>query len=277
VDIIISEWMGYFLLRESMLDSVLVARDKFLKPDGALYPSHARLLLAPIRTHAASQRMSELQVRSFRGEHGGGEAGREAPWPACCQYSRAPMHCAAGQCCVCARLPRLLASSSVGKAACWQGQRAVRPSTSTTPERHPRPTDLKSLPPPPPQAAMEGWSEFLGDMNRFYNVDLDCLSDEYRKEQGNYCLKTALWTDIHPSQMLGPPAVIKNYDLKELSLEELKAPLKVGRGLGRGGVLLLLGGRCGCGCGLELEPPRQPVLGPGRPAPCRQHSYHRRR
>jgi hypothetical protein len=63
VDIIISEWMGYFLLRESMLDSVLVARDKFLKPDGALYPSHARLLIAPIRTHVASQRMSELQVR----------------------------------------------------------------------------------------------------------------------------------------------------------------------------------------------------------------------
>lgn len=30
VDIIISEWMGYFLLYESMLDSVLYARDKYL-------------------------------------------------------------------------------------------------------------------------------------------------------------------------------------------------------------------------------------------------------
>ena len=30
VDIIISEWMGYFLLFESMLDSVLYARDKYL-------------------------------------------------------------------------------------------------------------------------------------------------------------------------------------------------------------------------------------------------------
>ena len=36
VDIIISEWMGYFLLRESMLDSVLVARDKFMKPGGSM-------------------------------------------------------------------------------------------------------------------------------------------------------------------------------------------------------------------------------------------------
>merc|ERR1712129_485562 len=31
VDIIISEWMGYFLLYESMLSSVLFARDKWLK------------------------------------------------------------------------------------------------------------------------------------------------------------------------------------------------------------------------------------------------------
>ena len=34
VDIIISEWMGYFLLFESMLDSVLWARDKYLAPGG---------------------------------------------------------------------------------------------------------------------------------------------------------------------------------------------------------------------------------------------------
>ncbi|KAG0042211.1 hypothetical protein BGZ83_000773, partial [Gryganskiella cystojenkinii] len=34
VDIIISEWMGYFLLYEAMLDSVLVARDRFLNPGG---------------------------------------------------------------------------------------------------------------------------------------------------------------------------------------------------------------------------------------------------
>ncbi len=30
VDIIISEWMGYFLLYESMLDTVLYARDRYL-------------------------------------------------------------------------------------------------------------------------------------------------------------------------------------------------------------------------------------------------------
>mmetsp|Transcript_73287 Transcript_73287/g.85140 ORF Transcript_73287/g.85140 Transcript_73287/m.85140 type:complete len:378 (+) Transcript_73287:50-1183(+) len=48
VDVIISEWMGYFLLYESMLDSVLFARDKWLSEDGILLPDRAVLYLAGI-------------------------------------------------------------------------------------------------------------------------------------------------------------------------------------------------------------------------------------
>lgn len=47
-DIIISEWMGYFLLYESMLDTVLLARDKYLKKDGLIFPDTATLYLAAI-------------------------------------------------------------------------------------------------------------------------------------------------------------------------------------------------------------------------------------
>ena len=48
VDIIVSEWMGFYLLHESMLDSVLLARDKFLKPGtGLMFPSRAQLYAAP--------------------------------------------------------------------------------------------------------------------------------------------------------------------------------------------------------------------------------------
>ncbi|CAJ1363683.1 unnamed protein product [Effrenium voratum] len=64
VDVIISEWMGYLLLRESMLDSVLIARDRFLKPGGALFPSHATLYLAPV---GAAKACREKQ-QSFDGE-----------------------------------------------------------------------------------------------------------------------------------------------------------------------------------------------------------------
>jgi len=49
VDIIISEWMGYFLLRESMLDSIVRARDKFLKrKTGLMFPSHCSMYIAPV-------------------------------------------------------------------------------------------------------------------------------------------------------------------------------------------------------------------------------------
>lgn len=47
VDIIISEWMGYFLLYESMLDSVLWARDKYLKKNGGkMLPDRAQIFVA---------------------------------------------------------------------------------------------------------------------------------------------------------------------------------------------------------------------------------------
>ncbi|XP_013403420.1 protein arginine N-methyltransferase 3 isoform X2 [Lingula anatina] len=49
VDIIISEWMGYFLLFESMLDTVLYARDKWLSPGGSVLPSHCNISLAGLR------------------------------------------------------------------------------------------------------------------------------------------------------------------------------------------------------------------------------------
>ena len=64
-DIIVSEWMGYFLydmpflmctrsnppserLYESMLDTVLLARDKYLAPGGLIFPDTATIYLAAI-------------------------------------------------------------------------------------------------------------------------------------------------------------------------------------------------------------------------------------
>jgi hypothetical protein len=56
VDVIVSEWMGYFLLFENMLPSVLSVRDKYLRPGGLMLPSQCRLKIAPI------------EDRSWRGE-----------------------------------------------------------------------------------------------------------------------------------------------------------------------------------------------------------------
>ncbi|KAJ1554633.1 Protein arginine N-methyltransferase 1 [Nowakowskiella sp. JEL0078] len=48
VDIIVSEWMGYCLLYESMLNTILYARDKYLKPNGLIFPDTAIMYIAAI-------------------------------------------------------------------------------------------------------------------------------------------------------------------------------------------------------------------------------------
>jgi protein arginine N-methyltransferase 3 len=48
VDVIISEWMGYFLLFESMMDTVLYARDKWLKDPRQVYPNHCSMSLVAL-------------------------------------------------------------------------------------------------------------------------------------------------------------------------------------------------------------------------------------
>ncbi|XP_018024031.1 protein arginine N-methyltransferase 6 isoform X2 [Hyalella azteca] len=46
VDVIVSEWMGYMMLYETMLPSVLHIRDKWLKPGGVMFPERAVLKVA---------------------------------------------------------------------------------------------------------------------------------------------------------------------------------------------------------------------------------------
>jgi predicted RNA methylase len=45
-DLIVSEWMGYFLLYENMLPSVFAVRDKVLKKDGEIIPREATLVIS---------------------------------------------------------------------------------------------------------------------------------------------------------------------------------------------------------------------------------------
>ncbi len=51
VDVIVSEWMGYGLLYEAMLDSVIWARDRYLAPDGLSKCQNLCPLSIPERRH----------------------------------------------------------------------------------------------------------------------------------------------------------------------------------------------------------------------------------
>ncbi|XP_045483321.1 probable protein arginine N-methyltransferase 6.1 isoform X1 [Harmonia axyridis] len=60
VDIIISEWMGFYLFHEGMLKSILEARDKFLKPEGVMFPESATLFAAPISVPSYFEKWSDI-------------------------------------------------------------------------------------------------------------------------------------------------------------------------------------------------------------------------
>ena len=64
VDVIVSEWMGYFLIYESMLDTVIYARDKWLKKGGIMLPDHASLHITAIE---------DAEYRRGQGETGSEE------------------------------------------------------------------------------------------------------------------------------------------------------------------------------------------------------------
>ncbi|KDQ16021.1 hypothetical protein BOTBODRAFT_107545 [Botryobasidium botryosum FD-172 SS1] len=71
VDIIVSEWMGYALLYESMLDSVLHARDRFLLPGGLLAPSQCRIKFGPVEINDILKERVEFwnDVYGFKMSH----------------------------------------------------------------------------------------------------------------------------------------------------------------------------------------------------------------
>ncbi|XP_013777442.1 protein arginine N-methyltransferase 3-like [Limulus polyphemus] len=56
VDIVISEWMGYFLFFEGMIDTVLYARDKYLIKGGTLLPNRCTISLIALSDEDLYQR-----------------------------------------------------------------------------------------------------------------------------------------------------------------------------------------------------------------------------
>jgi histone-arginine methyltransferase CARM1 len=47
VDVIVSEPLGTFLLNERMLETYVIARERFLKPNGRMFPASAHFCIIP--------------------------------------------------------------------------------------------------------------------------------------------------------------------------------------------------------------------------------------
>ncbi|KAM5547846.1 protein arginine N-methyltransferase PRMT10 [Rosa sericea] len=131
VDVIISEWMGYFLLRESMFDSVICARDRWLKPTGVMYPSHARMWVAPIRSGLGDQKQNDYE------------------------------------------------------------------------------------------SSMEDWYRFTDETQSYYGVDMGALTKPFAEEQKKYYLQTSLWNNLHPNQVIGTAAILREIDCLTASVSDI--------------------------------------------------------
>lgn len=62
VDVIVSEVIGHLVVEENMLDSIIDARDRFLKPGGKLVPSSAEVYFVPVEAEQVYQ--DEIEVWS---------------------------------------------------------------------------------------------------------------------------------------------------------------------------------------------------------------------
>ncbi|KAL5836082.1 hypothetical protein ACOSQ4_015579 [Xanthoceras sorbifolium] len=151
VDVIISEWMGYFLLRESMFDSVICARDRWLKPTGVMYPSHARMWMAPIRSGLGDKKINDYE------------------------------------------------------------------------------------------GAMDDWYSFVKETKTVYGVDMSVLTKPFSEEQKKYYLQTSMWSNLHPQQVIGTAAAVKEIDCSTATVDDI---LKV-----RSTILSSITGGCTRLCG----------------------------
>lgn len=70
VQAIVSEWMGYCLLCENMLASVLSVRDKYLQQDGLMFPCRADLFVAGAEGEDNADTKEETLWQSLSRDYG---------------------------------------------------------------------------------------------------------------------------------------------------------------------------------------------------------------
>lgn len=70
VDVIVSEWMGWYAVDENLLCPLLLARDRWLKPEGRMVPGRVGSWMAPVWDH-----LLDAEMDFWRGQPHGVELG----------------------------------------------------------------------------------------------------------------------------------------------------------------------------------------------------------
>lgn len=70
------------------------------------------------------------------------------------------------------------------------------------------------------ESSMKEWRSFSQDMKRLYNVDVSVLNGTYAKEQEDYYLYSALWTELRIEHIVGHAVIVKRLDLLTCTLKD---------------------------------------------------------
>jgi len=74
VDILVSEPLGFLLVHERMLESYIVARDRWLKPGGKMFPSNSTIFCSPFTdSELHAEQMSKADFWDYKEFYGIGE------------------------------------------------------------------------------------------------------------------------------------------------------------------------------------------------------------
>ena len=208
VDVILSEWMGYFLLREAMFDSVLNARDAWLKPGGALFPSHASLRMAPLNSILYHSRLQEYneEIGACR---------------TCAERARAATRvappCARGR----AHSRTLTAARSQPHAHSRRPHSRTLIAARARVLAHPLPHTL--LWPRPFASHAEAWQGFGEWMSSGNGINVSGLTEFFAREQHEYLLQSAQWCQLKKAEVIGDEFAVTEFDMATTTIEELKA------------------------------------------------------
>lgn len=136
VDVLVSEWMGYALLFESMLGSVLHARDRWLRPGGAVLPDVANIYVAAAGAGASGLGFWS-DVYGFRWAGGGGGPAEGEPAGQTMLLQRLPpvlLHLC--HCCATARRSTKPNRHLVCSPALWSHPCTYQPLLPSPPAQH---------------------------------------------------------------------------------------------------------------------------------------------
>ncbi|EEF37882.1 protein arginine n-methyltransferase, putative [Ricinus communis] len=69
--------------------------------------------------------------------------------------------------------------------------------------------------------AMDDWFDFLDDTKINYGVDMSVLTQPFEEEQRKYYLQTSLWQNLHPNQVIGTTAIVKEIDCLTATVDDI--------------------------------------------------------